>query len=82
MHRSYPSRETIAIPTTGDPEEDLRRIDAAVLHERCLAEGMCPNGCGPLKPSSGKYSRWDADCERCGFHWSSNRPHNLPEPRG
>lgn len=80
MSLPYPSRETIAIPSTGDTEEDLRQIDAAVLHEKRIAEGMCPNGCGPLAPTRDEFSRWDADCAKCGFHLSCNQPHNLPEP--
>ena len=75
MSALYPSRDTVAIPSTGNREEDLRQIDAFVVHEKRLAEGMCPNGCGPLEP----VSRWDAECAECGFHWSCNRPHNLPE---
>lgn len=78
MSASYPSRETIAIPSTGDPDEDLQQLDAAVLHERRLAEGMCPNGCGPLELPAGPLRRWDADCPQCGFHWSCSHPHNLP----
>lgn len=70
----YPSRDTITIPLTGDPEEDLLHLDRAVLQDRRIAEGVCPNGCAPLQAST----PFAADCAVCGFHSWSNTPHNLP----
>lgn len=77
MSRAYPSREGIGFVSSGNPIEDERIAEGIILHERRLAEGICANGCGPMTVTS----RWDADCPKCGFHWSCTSPHNLPTER-
>ena len=32
-----------------DDMQELNPIDQFALHERCLQEGICPRGCGPLE---------------------------------
>ena len=66
-----------------DESEDigLRNIDLSKIiqddfafHERCLQEGICPRGCGPLTVKS--YN--ERKCEVCSFtHWNAN-PERAP----
>ncbi len=44
----YPEREKFAIASSGDPEADQRHLEQAHRSERRRAEGICPNGCGPM----------------------------------
>lgn len=54
-------------PNETDRRQDLR-----------LSEGMCPNRCGPFK----KAGVTTAECECCGFKWTSVRVTTIfPEPR-
>ena len=54
----------IAFPSSGDPEEDAREAERLRLTFGRTAEGMCPNGCGPLT-----WPEYDnvAECPACKF---------------
>jgi hypothetical protein len=50
-------------PSTGDPEQDAQ-IAARIRRDAAAdAEGMCPNGCGPMTIDSPS----EKHCERCNF---------------
>lgn len=55
--------EEYAMPSTGDPEEDARALEAFKLHDARISEGMCPNGCGPMD----QVSSCTQECAACGF---------------
>lgn len=61
--------ERIAIPSSGDPEEDARELAQARRHSALMDEGMCPNGCGPRVASA----EWQgcSECPKCGFFCDS-----------
>jgi hypothetical protein len=58
----------------GPSEEMVEILDQFALHERCLQEGICPKGCGPLSVKSYK----ERFCQVCGFvHFNAN-PERSP----
>ncbi len=65
--------ERIAIASTGDPEEDQRQIREFIKSDRLITEGLCPNGCGPMKAING----FDLNCGQCGFTQFRNTPHGI-----
>jgi hypothetical protein len=52
-----------AFPSTGDPAEDARIAEQLRLHAAREAEGLCPNGCGPITIDSPTHQH----CAACGF---------------
>lgn len=57
-----------------DVATKLNIQDRFSLHERCLQEGICPRGCGPLLSKSYK----ERTCPKCGFvHFNAN-PERTP----
>jgi hypothetical protein len=54
--------------------ESLGIYDAFSLHERCLQEGVCPRGCGPLATKS--YN--ERSCPKCGFRHYNVNPERAP----
>lgn len=50
-------------PSTGDPEQDAKIAESIRLHAAREAEGLCPNGCGPITVDSPV----EQHCEVCGF---------------
>jgi len=54
--------------------ESLGIHDAFSLHERCLQEGVCPRGCGPLATKS--YN--ERSCPKCGFRHYNVNPERAP----
>lgn len=68
MSNEYPSRDRIAIPSTGNAEDDAAEIDRFILHEKRMIEGICPNDCGPMVIDAPN----DRTCPKCGFHQWSN----------
>lgn len=61
--KEYPQYETIGIISSGDPEKDSRDIEAFMLHEKRLIEGICPNGCGPMVDDG----NGESHCSVCPF---------------
>jgi hypothetical protein len=58
-----------SFPSTGDPERDSE-IAARIRRDAgAEAEGICPNGCGPITIDSPT----EKHCERCGFIQQSFR---------
>ena len=53
---------------------DLGIKDKFSHHERCLQEGVCPNGCGPLEVKS--YT--ERACPKCGFRHCNANPDREP----
>jgi hypothetical protein len=62
----YPRRENFAMVSTGDAEEDARQIDAFLVREKRLIEGICANGCGEMV----KDGPGESHCPKCGFTYS------------
>lgn len=58
--------------STGDPERDRREAEAFLIHDRRIAEGMCPNGHGPMVRID--EDGYEAECPVCFFHASGNSP--------
>jgi hypothetical protein len=63
----------IAIPSTGNPDEDRKQLASAELYQQRMDANVCPNGCGPMS--------WDDDphtrhCSICGFVGWCNTPHS------
>jgi hypothetical protein len=56
-------------PSTGDPEQDAKIAEGIRRHAANEAEGLCPNGCGPITIDSPS----ERHCERCGFIHQSFR---------
>lgn len=53
----------VSFPSTGDPEQDAQ-IAARIRRDAgAEAEGMCPNGCGPMTIDSPS----EKHCESCNF---------------
>jgi hypothetical protein len=50
-------------PSTGDADRDAEIGRQFMQREALLAEGMCPNGCGPLTDDTPTKRH----CERCPF---------------
>jgi len=72
MPEPYPTLENIGIPSTGDPERDRQEAERAVLHEKRLIEGVCPNGCRGGRLAN--LDPWRRRCPKCGFRQGMNRP--------
>lgn len=51
-------QKSLAMPTTGNDEQDDAHLHDAARSTAMIAAGFCPNGCGPL---SGK------ECPVCCF---------------
>ena len=66
----YPTRASVGIVTTGDPDKDAEIVDEFLIHEKRMIEGICPNGCAELVRDDA-HSR---HCPQCGFHGWSNVP--------
>ena len=54
--------------------EDIGISDQFSFHERCLQEGVCPRGCGPLKVKSFR----ERFCPICGFVHYNATPERAP----
>ena len=54
--------------------ESLGVLDLFAFHERCLQEGICPKGCGPLEVKSFR----ERACPVChSVHYNAN-PERTP----
>jgi hypothetical protein len=60
--------------TTACPYGTPLITDEFALHERCLQEGLCPRGCGPLVQKSYK----ERVCPVCGFRHFNANPERAP----
>ena len=60
----------IAFVSTGDPAEDRKIAEEYDLHDRRIAEGMCPNGCGPMNRTDP--DGYSAQCPKCFFVGQAN----------
>lgn len=60
----------IAFPSSGDPDRDREIAEEFLRHDRLIAEGMCPNGCGPMAEDDPQ----NQTCPVCGFHHWQNVP--------
>lgn len=49
--------------TTGNTKKDIELANRIKLHDARVAEGMCPNGCGPLTIIDDH----SEDCKKCHF---------------
>jgi hypothetical protein len=49
--------------STGDPEQDARIAAGIRRHAANEAEGLCPNGCGPITLDGAS----ERHCASCGF---------------
>jgi hypothetical protein len=57
--------EGFAFVSSGDPDRDGAIMRHHMQSDRRIAEGMCPNGCGPmLQPSPS-----EQECPKCRFHY-------------
>lgn len=52
-----------SFPSTGDPERDAAMAARIRRDAAAEAEGMCPNGCGPMTENSPTKQH----CAACGF---------------
>mgnify|MGYP000166760921 CR=1 FL=1 len=68
-----------SFPSSGDPEEDARELARIERHERLLAEGQCPNACGPMVRTD--VLGYHAKCPECRFGVHSNTPEWAFLPR-
>jgi hypothetical protein len=50
-------------PSTDDRDQDARIAASIRRHAANEAEGLCPNGCGPITIDS----PGENHCQRCGF---------------
>ena len=58
--------------STGDADGDHLLAVQIERQERRLAEGQCPNGCGPMVRDD--VLGYEARCPGCRFHVESNFP--------
>ena len=55
-------------PSSGDPEDDARTAAAIRRREGNLEEGLCPNGCGPMRRT-----HYGGACPVCNFEGHGQR---------
>jgi hypothetical protein len=62
-----------SMPTTGNEDEDRRRLERFALHTERMQKNICPNGCEEMT--------WDdphnRHCEKCGFAGFSTEPYDF-----
>lgn len=54
--------------------DSLEISDRFSFHERCLQEGVCPKGCGPLEVKSPN----ERICPTCRFRHYNANPERTP----
>jgi hypothetical protein len=61
---------SVAFVSTGNAEEDRKIAEEYEVHDRRIAEGVCPNGCGPMNRTD--KDGFDAQCPKCYFCGHAN----------
>jgi hypothetical protein len=56
-------RESLAMPTTGNREQDDAHLTDAAISSALIAANFCPNGCGEMDNNI----PGQASCPKCGF---------------